>query len=91
MKNVSFDSCVYHQKGIEMLTGVIDARNVIFGSEMIGAVRGRDPDTGEYFDDTKRYVDGAEGLSDDDRHKIFEANARRVYPRLDAQLKARGL
>ena len=25
-----------------------------------------------------------------DKHKIFEANARRVYPRLDQQLKARG-
>ena len=25
-----------------------------------------------------------------DRHKIFEGNARRVYPRLDAHLKARG-
>ncbi|MBB2984595.1 4-oxalmesaconate hydratase, partial [Paraburkholderia tropica] len=26
-----------------------------------------------------------------DRHAIFEGNARRVYPRLDALLKSRGL
>ena len=26
----------------------------------------------------------------DDRHKVYEANARRVYPRLDAALKAKG-
>ncbi|MDB5440827.1 MAG: hypothetical protein JWM33_3254, partial [Caulobacteraceae bacterium] len=25
-----------------------------FGSEMVGAVRGIDPQTGHYFDDTKR-------------------------------------
>jgi 4-oxalmesaconate hydratase len=90
LNNVFFDTCVYHQPGIEFLTKVIPVENVLFGSEMIGAVRGRDPKTGEFFDDTKRYVDACPELSADDRHKIFEANARRVYPRLDATLKARG-
>jgi len=88
--NVFFDTCVYHQPGVELLTKVIPADNVLFGSEMIGAVRGRDPDTGHYFDDTKRYLDGLPQLSDVDRQKIFEDNARRVYPRLDARLKAKG-
>ena len=49
-----------------------------------------DPQTGHYFDDTKRYVD-ALPISEAQRHAIFEGNARRVFPRLDAQLKARGL
>ena len=57
---------------------------------MIGAVRGKDHDTGHYFDDTKRYVDAIAFLSDADRGKIYESNARRVYPRLDARLKAQG-
>jgi 4-oxalmesaconate hydratase len=56
---------------------------------MVGAVRGIDPQTGHYFDDTKRYVD-ALAITDTERHMIFEGNARRVFPRLDAQLKARG-
>lgn len=90
MQNVYFDTCVYHQPGIDLLFKVIDKKNILFGSEMVGAVRGIDPQTGQYFDDTKRYVD-ALGLSDEDRHAIFEGNARRVYPRLDAQLKRRGL
>ncbi|MDB5662271.1 MAG: 4-oxalomesaconate hydratase [Sphingomonas bacterium] len=90
MKNVFFDTCVYHQPGIDLLAEVIDADNILFGSEMVGAVRGIDPQTGQYFDDTKRYID-ALAIPAADKAKIFEGNARRVFPRLDAQLKARGL
>lgn len=56
---------------------------------MVGAVRGIDPETGHYFDDTRRYVEALD-LSADEKHKIYEANARRVYPRLDAILTASG-
>lgn len=89
MNNVFFDTCVYHQPGIDLLVEVIDNKNILFGSEMIGAVRGIDPTTGQYFDDTKRYIDAAK-ISDAEKHSIFEANTRMVFPRLDAQLKARG-
>jgi 4-oxalmesaconate hydratase len=90
MHNVFFDTCVYHQAGIDLLFEVIDVDNILFGSEMVGAVRGVDPQTGHYFDDTKRYVDALD-LGPADRAKVFEGNARRVYPRLDAQLSGRGL
>lgn len=90
MNNVFFDTCVYHQPGINLLNEVIDTKNILFGSEMVGAVRGIDPETGHYFDDTKRYVD-ALPISGEQRHAIFEGNARRVFPRLDAQLRERGL
>jgi 4-oxalmesaconate hydratase len=89
MGNVFFDTCVYHQPGIDLLLGVIDPKNVLFGSEMIGAVRGIDPQTGRYFDDTRRYVD-AVPLTDAQRALVYEGNARRVYPRLDARLRAQG-
>lgn len=89
MGNVFFDTCVYHQPGIDLLAKVIDIDNILFASEMIGAVRGADPETGFAWDDTKRYIN-ALGLSDADRGKVFEHNARRVYPRLDAQLAAAG-
>ncbi len=69
---------------------MISAENILFGSEMVGAVRGIDPETGQYFDDTKRYVD-APPISADQKHAIFEGNARRVFPRLDRKLKERGL
>jgi 4-oxalmesaconate hydratase len=57
---------------------------------MVGAVRGIDPTTGHYFDDTKRYID-ALSITAEARHAILEGNARRVFPRLDARLSERGL
>ena len=89
MKNVFFDTCVYHQPGIDLLVRVIDVGNILFGSEMVGAVRGIDPRTGHYFDDTRRYID-ALSIPATDKQRIFASNARRVFPRLDARLKARG-
>ena len=90
MNNVFFDTCVYHQPGIDLLVDVIDNKNILFGSEMIGAVRGIDPTTGQYFDDTKRYIDAAD-ISDAERDSIFSSNARAVFPRLNEKLEARGL
>jgi 4-oxalmesaconate hydratase len=79
--NVFFDTCVYHQAGIDLLLKVVPVDNILFGSEMVGAVRSIDPETGFYFDDTKRYIDAA-AISDTDRQKLFEHNTRRVFPRL---------
>jgi 4-oxalmesaconate hydratase len=85
LNNVFFDTCVYHLPGIELLLKVIPIENILFASEMVGAVKGIDPGTGHNFDDTKRYID-AVTLSEDDRWKIFEGNSRRVYSRLHGRL-----
>jgi len=87
LNNVFFDTCVYHQPGIDVLFKVIPIDNILFASEMVGAVRGIDPETGNYYDDTKRYVEALR-LSDEDRRKVFEGNARRVYSRLKTKLPA---
>jgi len=82
LQNVYFDTCVYHQAGIDLLTRVIPADNILFASEIVGAVKGIDPETGHYYDDTRRYLDAVTTLSASDKKKIFEDNARKVYPRL---------
>jgi 4-oxalmesaconate hydratase len=87
LNNVFFDTCVYHQPGIDLLFKVIPVDNIMFASEMVGAVRGIDPETGHYYDDTKRYVEGLK-LSPEDRNKVFEGNARRVYSRLKNKIPA---
>ncbi len=87
LKNVFFDTCVYHQPGIELLLKVVPIDNILFGSEMVGAVRGIDPRTGHFYDDTKKYLD-AQPLSEADRYKLYEGNARKVYPRISKKLRA---
>lgn len=88
LKNVYFDTCVYHQPGIDLLLDVIPVENILFASEMVGAVRDIDPCTGHHFDDTRRYVETAvaQRLGDEDGsllRRLQEGNARAVYPRLD--------
>ena len=89
LNNIWFDTCVYHQPGIDLLVDVVPTENILFASEMVGAVRGIDPGSGNYYDDTKRYVDTA-ALTDEQRVLIYEGNARRVFPRLDAILNSKG-
>ncbi|MGD8810130.1 MAG: amidohydrolase family protein [Gammaproteobacteria bacterium] len=86
MNNVFFDTCVYHQPGIDLLLEVIPIDNILFASEMVGAVRGIDPESGFHFDDTKRYIDSSPKLDDAGRRQIFEANTRRVFARFPASL-----
>ena len=83
--NVFFDTCVYHQPGIDLLTKLVPADNILFASEMLGAVKGNDPTTGFPYDDTKRYIESTP-LSAEDKQKIFEGNARKVFPRLKNKL-----
>ncbi len=87
LKNVFFDTCVYHQPGIDLLLKVMPVENILFGSEMVGAVRGIDPTTGQYYDDTKRYIENS-AIAAADKRRIFEENAYRVYPRLRSLLAA---
>jgi 4-oxalmesaconate hydratase len=89
MNNIFFDTCVYHLPGIELLLKVVPLDSIMFASEMVGAVKGIDPETGNYYDDTKRYLD-ALPLTAEQRHKLFEGNALKVYPRLKKQLVRQG-
>lgn len=88
LNNVFFDTCVYHQPGIDLLLSVIPEDNILFASETHGAVKGIDPMTGFHYDHTKRYVQSSTVVHDEVRAKLFEHNARKVYPRLDALLRA---
>jgi 4-oxalmesaconate hydratase len=79
-----FDTCVYHQAGIDLLLRVVPTDHVLFGSEMIGAVRGVDPSTGHHWDDTGRYLEAAD-LTPEQRRAIYSENTLRVFPRLSRE------
>ena len=87
IKKIYFDTAIYDQNGLELLLKVAGIDNVLFASEMIGAVNAIDPETGRYFDDIKPTVDNIDWLTDEDRTKLFEGNVLKVYPRLKNYLK----
>jgi 4-oxalmesaconate hydratase len=84
LDHIYFDTCVYHQPGIDLLLDVVPTENVLFASEMVGAVRGINVETGKYWDDTKVYIDNST-LDDAAKQRVFEGNTRRVFPRLEMQ------
>lgn len=86
-ERIFFDTCVYHQAGIDLLLDVVPTERVLFGSEMLGAVRGDNPDTGSGWDDTGKYLEAAT-ITAEQRAAVYEHNARRLYPRLATYLPA---
>lgn len=88
LNNVFFDTCVYHQPDIDLLTRMIPVQHSVRQRDDRRG-RGIDPETGHYFGDTKCYVEAA-SIEPEARYKIYEGNVRCIYPRLDAALKAKG-
>ena len=86
IRRLYFDTTVYSQNAMELLLEVAGVDNVMFASEMVGAVNTIDPKTGRWFDDTKPYLDGITWLTDADRQKLFEDNAKRIYSGLNKHL-----
>lgn len=86
LKRVYFDTTVYSAEAMELLLKVVGVDNVLFASEMLGGVNTTDPRTGRSFDDNRPYLDSIAWLSAADKAKIYDANARKAYPRLGAIL-----
>ena len=80
-----FDTCAHDEA---FLTAAIKQRGVdqtLFGTEVPGSGGALRPESGRPADDLVPVIDGLPFLSDEDKRKIFNANAKRVFPRL-AQL-----
>ena len=82
LKNIYFDTCVYHQPGIDLLLSVVPSSNVLFASETFGAVNGIDPRTGHHYDHTRHYIEASPAGDPAARQRIYCDNALGVYPRL---------
>ena len=81
VKHVYFDMAIYDKDSMEMLIRKMGVDNVVFSTEMLGTAMSVDPKTGKCFDDTVGLVKSIEWLTDEDRYKVFEGNARKLYSR----------
>lgn len=81
VRKLYFDLSTYDQESIELTIKKMGVDNVLYASEMWGSAKSVDPLTGRTFDDTVRIVQRIDWLSAEDKQKIFEDNARRLYTR----------
>lgn len=88
--NIFFDTCVYWQPGMDLLVRTVPTSNILFASEMVGAIRSRDPQTGRHYDDTG-YLLEAVDLTVTERNTITHENALRVYGRLPEAMSRAGI
>lgn len=81
VKRLYWDMAIYDKASMEMLIKCVGVDNVLFATEMWGTANVINPETGKYFDDTVDLVKSIDWLTDEDRYKIFEGNARKLFIR----------
>ena len=79
LRKLYFDTCLYSKEGLELLFTTVGPDRCLVGTERPGIGTSRDPETDRWLDDIKPHIDGMEWLSDSDRAKIYEGNARTVF------------
>ena len=79
MRKMYFDTVLYSKEALELLIKVVGPDNLLFGSECPGVGSSINPETGETFDRIAPIIQGFDWLSEEDKTKIFEDNARRLY------------
>lgn len=89
MRNLYYDTCTYSKPALELLFKIVGTDNVMFGTEKPGTGSGTDPSTGKDLDDLKPVIESIDFLTEEDRHKIFEQNVRKLY-NLDKHLENAG-
>ena len=86
-RRVYWDMAIYDKESMELLIKRVGADNVLFATEMFGAVNAIDPKTGRNFEDLVPIFQEIEWLTAEDRYKISEGNAKKVFSRM---LKQKG-
>jgi 4-oxalmesaconate hydratase len=87
-RRVYWDMAIYDKESMELLIKRVGADNILFATEMFGAVNAVDPKTGRNFEDLVPIFKSIDWLTDEERRKITEGNARKVFSRMLAQTKA---
>ena len=79
MRKLYYDTVLYSEEALRLLIKTVGADRCLFGAECPGVGSTIDPKTGRTRDDVKPMIDGFDWLSAEDKHAIFEGNARRVF------------
>lgn len=81
LRKLYFDTCLYSKEGLELLFDVVGPDNCLFGTERPGTGSTHNHAWGHDFDVLKPVIESIDWLTAEDRQKIFEGNARKLYKR----------
>ncbi|SDH25246.1 4-oxalmesaconate hydratase [Alteribacillus persepolensis] len=79
VKQLYFDTVNYSKEALELAFKVIGSDNLLFGTENPGTGSVMNPETGHTFDDLKPVIESIEFLTEEDKMKVFEGNAKKLY------------
>ncbi|MBC2777047.1 amidohydrolase family protein [Parasphingopyxis marina] len=79
LRQLYFDTCLYSEEGLELLFKIVGPDNCMFGTERPGTGSVKSPHWGHDLDDLKPVIERIDFLSAEDKAKIFEGTARKVY------------
>jgi 4-oxalmesaconate hydratase len=83
MRKLYYDTCLYNWEGLDLLFRIVGTDRCLFGTELPGTGSAPDRDSGRQFDDLRPVIEGQIlWLTDADKARLFEANARALF-RLD--------
>jgi predicted TIM-barrel fold metal-dependent hydrolase len=82
LRHLYYDTVLYNQESLELLIKVVGADRCLFGSDKPANGSVVDPATGRSLNDISPMLEAIEWLSAEDKHAIYEGNARSVYTRL---------
>ncbi len=84
LRQFYFDTDIHNKASLELLLKTVGVDRCLLGTERPGSGGGIDLATGRPMDDFKYTIDRIAFLTDEDRQKIYEDNARACFPRFKA-------
>lgn len=81
IRKLYFDTCNYSPDALDFQLRTLGVDNCLFGTERPGTGTIRCKQTGRDFDDLKPAIEAISWLTPADKHKIFEGNCRKIFPR----------
>jgi 4-oxalmesaconate hydratase len=81
LKQLYFDTALYNIESLKLLFRIVGPDRCLFGTERPGAGSKTDPRTGKWYDDVRPNIESIPWLTAEEKAKIFEKNALRVFSR----------
>lgn len=79
IRRLWFDTVLHNPASLELLLKTVGPDRCLFGTEKPGSGSVADPESGRDLDDLKPVIESFDFLSQEDRGKVFEGNARVLF------------